>query len=100
MIYTQLSDDYKYNTLADAVYAREVEYFHYDFDRKNFEHLLANATDSEFAANIAERLNDTRKQMGSVEAIVIALKAQIEDQAAYDAAVVRVTAKRKAKEAE
>jgi hypothetical protein len=89
MIYTQLSADYKYDTLADAVYAREVEYFHYDFDRKNFEHLLANATDNEFAANVAERLNDTRKQMGNVEAIMAALKDQIEDQAAYDEAVVQ-----------
>jgi hypothetical protein len=100
MIYTQLSDEYKYDTLADAVYAREVEHFHYDFDRKNFENLLANATDNEFAANVAERLNGTRKQMGNVEAVITALKTQIEDQAAYDAAVVRVTAKRKAKEAE
>jgi hypothetical protein len=99
MIYTQLRDDYKYDTLADAIYAREIEHFHYDFDRKNFEHLLANTTDSEFAANIAERLNDTRKQMGNVEAIIAALKEQIEDQAAYNAAVVRVTAKREAKEA-
>ena len=100
MIYTQLSDNYKYDTLADAMYAREIEHFHYDFDRKNFEHLLANATDNEFAANVAERLNDTRKQMGNVAAIMDALKEQIEDQAAYDAAVIRVTAKREAKEAE
>jgi hypothetical protein len=100
VIYTQLSDEYKYNTLAEAMYAREVEYFHYDFDRKNFEHLLAKATDNEFAANVAERLNSTRKEMGNVLAIIAALKEQIEDQAAYDAAVVRVTAKREAKEAE
>lgn len=100
MIYTQLSDDYKYDTLAEAVYAREIEHFHYDFDRKNFECLLAKATDNDFAANVAERLNDTRKQIGNVEAIMAALQEQIEDQAAYDAAVIRVTAKRKAKEAE
>jgi hypothetical protein len=100
MIYTQLNDDYKYDVLADAVYAREIEHFHYDFDRKNFEHLLANATDNEFAANVAKRLDDTRKQMGNVLAIIAALKDQIEDQAAYDAAVARVTAKREAKEAE
>jgi hypothetical protein len=100
MIYTQLSNNYKYDTLADAVYAREIEHFHYDFDRKNFEYLLANTTDNEFAANVAERLNDTRKQMGNVVSIMAALKEQIEDQAAYDAAVVRVTAKREAKEAE
>lgn len=100
MIYTQLSDDYKYDTLADAMYAREIEHFHYDFDYKNFEYLLAKATDNEFAANIAERLNDTRKQMGNVLAIMDALKEQIEDEQAYADAVARVTAKRKAKEAE
>ena len=100
MIYTQLSDDYKYDTLADAMYAREVEYFHYDFDRANFEHLLSNASDNEFASDIAERLEATKKQMGNVAAIMAALRSQIEDQAAYDAAVVRVTAKREAKEAE
>jgi hypothetical protein len=100
MQYEQLPTEYKYDTLADAMYAREVEYFHYDFDRKNFEHLLANATDNEFAANVAERLDSTRKQMGNVEAVIEALKAQIDDADAYAAAVERVTAKRKAKEAE
>lgn len=100
MKYEQLPTEYKYDTLADAMYAREVEYFHYDFDRKNFEHLLANATDNEFAANVSERLDATRKQMGNVMAVVEALKAQIDDEAAYAAAVERVTAKRKAKEAE
>jgi hypothetical protein len=100
MIYTQLSTSYKYDTIADAMYGREVEYFHYDFDRINFEHLLANATDNEFAANVAERLDATRKQMSNVAAIIAALNAQIDDQAEYEAAVVRATAKRKAKESE
>ena len=100
MNYEQLPTEYKYDTLADAMYAREVEYFHYDFDRKNFEHLLANVTDNEFAANVAERLNSTRKEMGNVVLIIDALKSQIDDADAYAAAVERVTAKRKAKEAE
>ena len=100
MIYSQLSTAYKYDTIADAMYGREVEYFHYDFDRINFEHLLANATDNEFAANVAERLDATRKQMSNVAAVMAALRSQIDDQAEYEAAVVRVTAKRKAKEAE
>ena len=100
MIYTQLPTDYKYDTIADAIYAREIEYFHYDFDLKNFEYLLANATDNEFAANVAERLNDTRKQMQNVEAIMNALRSQIENEAEYAKAVARATAKREAKEAE
>lgn len=100
MKYEQLPTEYKYDTLADAMYAREVEHFHYDFDCKNFEHLLANATDNEFAANVAERLNSTRKEMGNVMLIISALKSQIEDEQAYAAAVERMTVKRKAKEAE
>ena len=100
MVYTQLPAAYKYETIADAIYAREVEYFHYDFDRINFEHLLANATDNEFAANVVERLDATRKQMSNVAAVMAALHAQIDDPVEYEAAVVRVTAKRKAKEAE
>jgi hypothetical protein len=100
MQYEQLPTEYKYDTLADAMYAREVEYFHYDFDRKNFEHLLANATDNEFAANVAERLDSTRKQMSNVMGVVNALRSQIDDADAYAAAVERVTAKRKAKESE
>ena len=100
MIYTQLSTDYKYDTLADAMYAREVEYFHYDFDRVNFEHLLANASDNEFASDVAERLEATKKQLGNVAAIMAALRSQIEDEQAYADAVARVTAKREVKEAE
>jgi hypothetical protein len=100
MSYEQLSLEYKYDVLADAMYAREVEHFHYDFDRINFEHLLANATDNEFAANVAERLDATRKQMANVAAVMAALKAQIDDKTAYAAAVERAIAKRKAKEAE
>ena len=100
MIYTQLSTTYKYDTIAEAMYGREVEYFHYDFDRINFEHLVANATDNEFAADVAERLDATRKQLGNVKLIIAALHAQIDDEDEYAAAVERVTAKRKAKEAE
>lgn len=100
MIYTQLPTSYKYDTLADAIYAREVEYFHYDFDRTNFEYLLINAMDNAFAANVAERLDATRKEMANVAAVMAALHAQIDDPVEYEAAVVRVTAKRVAKEAE
>jgi hypothetical protein len=98
MSYSQLPIEYKYDTLADAMYAREVEHFHYDFDRRNFEHLLANATDNEFAAGVAERLQDTAKQMGNVAGIMAALEAQIEDKDAYAAAVERAIARRAAKE--
>jgi hypothetical protein len=100
MIYTQLSTDYKYDVIAENIYAREMEYFHYDFDRINFSYLVSVLPDSEFKTNTAERLTSTIQQMNSVEAIIAALRAQIDDEQAYAAAVVRVTAKRKAKESE
>ena len=100
MIYTQLPLEYKYDTIAEAMYAREIEYFHYDFDRANFQHLLENASDNEFASDVADRLSATKKQMGNVAAIMDALRSQIEDEQAYADAVARVTAKREAKEAE
>lgn len=98
MIYTQLTSDYKYDTIAEAIYAREVEYFHYDFDRINFEHLLKVAADSEFKTNAAERLAATLQQMASVEVIIGALRSQIDDEQAFAAAVERAQAKRKNKE--
>lgn len=100
MNYTQLSETYKYDIIADAIYARELEYFHYDFDRKNFKHLLLNEIDAEFAKNIAERLKDTEKQMQNVLAIIDAIKSQIDNEDAYNLAVKKCTEKRLLKEAE
>lgn len=100
MIYTQLSPEYKYDTIAEAIYGREVEYFHYDFDRINFVYLLSVAPDGELKDTTAERLASTMQQMNSVEAIMNALRSQIDDEQAYLEAVVRVTTKRKAKESE
>ena len=100
MIYTQLSADYKYDVIVENIYAREMEYFHYDFDRINFLYLVSAVPDGEFKTNTAERLAATIQQMNSVEVIMAALRSQIDDEQAYAAAVVRVTAKRKAKESE
>jgi hypothetical protein len=100
MTYTQLTSAYKYDTIAEAIYAREMEHFHYDFDRANFEHLLANTEDEGFKADLSSRLASTLAQMQKVESIMAAIKAQIDDHAAYDEAVVRVTAKRAAKQNE
>jgi hypothetical protein len=100
MIYTQLTPNYKYDTIAEAIYAREVEYFHYDFDRINFVYLVSVAPDGELKNTTAERLASTMQQMNSVAVIMDALRSQIDDEQAYAEAVVRVTEKRKAKESE
>ena len=98
MDYTQLEKSYKYETIASAIYGREAEHFHYDFDRKNFEYLIANADDEPFKADIEKRLGETMAQMANVAKIIDALAAQIDDQAAYAKAVEVVKSRRNAKE--
>lgn len=98
MMYTQLPETYKYDTLAEAIYAREVEYFHYDFDRMNFEHILANASDGAFTQQVSERLAATLQQIDNVQSVLEALWAQVDDKDAYEDAVKRTSAKRASKE--
>jgi hypothetical protein len=94
MIYTQLPTNYKYDVIAEAIYARELEYFHYDFDRVNFENILESLPDGSAKDDIRSRLSITIEQMQKVELIIKALNAQIDDTEAYNAAVERMTAKR------
>ena len=96
MIYQQLPKTYCDDTLADAMYARELEYFHYDFDRINFEQLLAKLPDGEYRTNIQERLNSTIQQMHYVDLIYQALAAQVSDPQAHEDAVARGKARREA----
>ena len=99
MKYTQLPNNYKYQHIANAIYAREVEYFHYDFDRINFEHLVANLPPSAFRDDIENRISETKEQMNKVKAIIFALNSQIDDETAYAEAVSYVTKQREKEEA-
>ncbi len=94
MNYKQLTETYKADTIANAMYAREIEYFHYEFDVRNFEHLLDNAPAGADTSDLQERLDSTRTQMLAVDNTYKALEAQITDQAEHEAAVIRTTKKR------
>ena len=94
MIYTQLSNTYKYDVLATAIYGREVEYFHYDFDRLNFEFMLNVLSENSYRADIEKRHAETLVQMGNVTAMISALQLQIDDTTMYEQAVQRAIEKR------
>ncbi len=94
MIYTQLPQTYCDDVLAEAIYGREVEFFHYDFDRNNFVKLLENIPSGAYRDDIENRLSSTIEQMHNVELIYNALLAQITDQKAHGAAIIRTTEKR------
>jgi hypothetical protein len=96
MIYSQLPPSYKYDTLADAVYGREVEYFHYDFDRMNFEYILKDLPECEYRTNIENLCADTVGMMAQVERTMAALLAQIDDPIAYAEGVARAIERREA----
>ena len=94
MKYKLLLDTYKDDTIANAMYSREVEYFHYEFDACNFEYILDNAPKEFDTSDIQERLDSTRLQMLAVGNTYKALESQITDQASHEAAVIRTIKKR------
>ena len=95
MKYEQIPPTYRDDLIAEALYSREIEYFHYDFDRINFEHILKDLPESDYRTNIEQRHFDTLGAMAQVEKTIAALKSQITNAEAYAAAVVRTTEKRK-----
>jgi len=94
MNYKQLPSTYKADTIAAAMYAREIEYFHYEFDLNNFEFLLLDEPEGPRREDLKERRSSTTDQMAHVENVYKALEAQITDQAAHEAAIIRTTKKR------
>jgi len=94
MQYTQLQQSYCDDVLAEAIYSREVEYFHYSFDAGNFARLLNAMPAGAYRSDVEARLASTIEQMGNVELIYNALLEQVTDADAHAAAVLRTTAKR------
>jgi len=95
MKFTQLPQTYCDDVLAEAIYGREVEWFHYDFDRINFAKLLETLPPSPYRDNVQQRHDETLDRMTTVDAIYGALVSQITDPEAHAAAILRTTEKRK-----
>ncbi len=76
------------------MYAREVEFFHYDFDRINFAKILETAPEGEYRADIQKRHDTTLQMMAMVKGIYAALESQITDREAHESAVKRTAEKR------
>ncbi len=93
MQYTQLASTYKYDVLAGALAARELEFFHYDFDRINFEKMLETLPEGPHREEVVQRLTATRDQMKNVDLIYDALMSQVDDPSELEAAIVRAKAK-------
>lgn len=95
MFYTQLSQEYQDDTLAEALYAREVEHFHYEFDRANFETMLLQLEEGDpYRIELTTRLAATEAALRVVEVVYAALTARIGDPVAHAAAVERAKTKR------
>ena len=95
MNYSQLNQTYRDDVLAEAMYGREVEYFHFDFDRINFAKMLETLPSGPYRDNVQQRHDETLDRMATVDAIYAALVSQITDLEAHAAAIVRTTKKRK-----
>src|SRR3990167_5978450 len=96
MEYKQLSQEYRDDLLADALYSRECEYFHYDFDRSNFVEMLKHLPKGEYRSSIEKRLAETEEQMRRVACTYAALETKVVDVEAHALAVVRCRERREA----
>jgi hypothetical protein len=96
MEFKYLDKEYRDDVIADALYAREVEIFHYELDKANFEHEIAKLPDGAHKMMLLKRLRQTEEQMAISNGIYAALEAQVIDPTAHAAAVARSKAKREA----
>jgi hypothetical protein len=94
--YSHCTDDYQWDVIAEQLYNREHEHYHYELDRQNFVKMLETLEPGPFREEVQERLTSTIREQNKVEAIYNSLLAQIDDKAAFDAAMARVIAKRAA----
>ncbi len=94
MQYKQLDQTYRDDTIAEAMYAREVEFFHYDFDRVNYAQMLQTLPKGPFRDQVQKNHDETIVQMDRVERVYAALQSQITDQESHAAAVQRCRGKR------
>ena len=96
MEFKQLEPVYHLDVVAEAMYGREKEFYHYDLNRRNFENILTQSIAPEFRAVIEKNLADTLARMAEVDAIYAALKVQADaaDPVAWADAVARTAAKR------
>ena len=99
MIYTQLTQEYQDDVIAEALYSREREHFHYDVDRKNFIEMLKTLPAGEYKDQIQKRANETASRMNEVDTIYVALETTGPKGQAMTDAIVRTKAKRDALEA-
>ena len=97
MEFRQLTQDYQDDHLAEALYAREMEWFHYDFDRENFMRMLADLPAGPYRESIKNRLADTLVQMDCVERVYAALASRVSDSGAHERAVKRCWERREKK---
>ena len=95
MEFEQLDDAYRDDHIAQALYAREMELYHYDVDRKNFAHMLTDRRlPDSMRQDLEKRLIDIAVQMDMVVRVMAALRAQISSPQAHAAAVERTRLKR------
>lgn len=94
MEFKQLDQDYQDDVLAEALYSREHEWFHYDFDRGNYQRMAEALLPGPEREDLLRRIRETQTQMDFVESIYDALSARVVNAERHARAVERVTKKR------
>lgn len=96
MDFEQLKTEYADDYVAEAMYARELEWFQYDFDRRNFQDMVDRMAEGPEREALRERIRQINTQIKIVEDVYESLKNRVRSPEAHAAAVARVSAKRAA----
>ena len=97
MILEQLEPEYGDDQIAEALYQRELEWWHYQLDRSNFMFMVERfGTQSARGQDLLRRIEEIDAQVEMVEAVCAALRARIRSPEAHAAAVARARARRDA----
>jgi hypothetical protein len=97
MDYKHVDKTYQHDVIAEAIIGRQHEHYHYELDRKNFEHMLTLLPEGPYKEEVKERLRTTIVEMTKVEHIHDALCEHCKaDPTAHEAALTRVKARREA----
>lgn len=96
MKFDYLEQDYIDDVIAEALHARETEWFHYALDLANFQDVLKASNDPELRADMEARIAAITRSLDVVDKIYAALKSRIVCPERHALAVARCAARRAA----
>lgn len=90
-----MNNDYYDQHIARNMYERELEKFHYEFDKSMFLDMISSpATSEELKIDLTRRVGEIDKQLEIVNAVIAGLQARVRNQQAHEAIMAKLETER------